>query len=143
MADINHQFPIHASAEEVFSAITTPEGLDSWWTLKSEGLPREGSAYRFYFGEEYDWKAVVLSSRLDRVIEWEFTSAEPDWTGTRLRMDLSEKDGWTWVTFLHSGWADAGEHFRISSYCWATYLRLLKRYIELGEVVAYSERDDA
>jgi len=143
MPDINHQFPIKASAKQVFDAITSPAGLNSWWTLQSKGSPLVGSSYQFFFSEEYNWSGVVVSAVTDSSIEWEFTSAEPDWTGTRLRMDLVENEGWIWVTFLHSGWAEASEHFRISSYCWATYLRLLKRYVELGEVVEYSKRDDA
>ena len=33
-----------------------------------------------------------------------------------------------------------GEHFRISSYCWAMYLRVLKRGVEFGEAVPYKDR---
>jgi len=143
MAAIDHKFPIRASSRDVYAAITTPEGLDAWWTLKSEGEPEEGSNYRFFFAPEYDWSGRVLSAVRDSLIEWEFTSAEPDWTGTILRMELEEKDGWTWVSFRHNKWAEANDHFRTSSYCWASYLRLLKRFVERGEVVEYSKRDEA
>ena len=30
-----------------------------------------------------------------------------------------------------------------STFCWAMYLRLLKRFVEAGEVVPYAERLDA
>lgn len=40
----------------------------------------------------------------------------------------------------HTGWADAGEHFRISSYCWAAYLRLLRLYVEEGQIAPYEKR---
>jgi hypothetical protein len=33
-------------------------------------------------------------------------------------------------------------HYRTSSFCWAMYLRLLKRYVEHGEVVPYEKRLD-
>lgn len=39
MADIFHNFSINASLQELFKGITTPEGLDSWWTRKSAGQP--------------------------------------------------------------------------------------------------------
>ncbi len=143
MAAIDHKLPIHACAADVYAAITTPDGLDAWWTLKSEGRPDINSEYRFYFGPEYDWTGRVVSAVPDSLIGWEFTSAEPDWTGTLLSIELQEKGEWTWVSFRHSKWAETNDHFRISSYCWASYLRLLKRFVERGEVVEYSKRDDA
>jgi hypothetical protein len=53
---------------------------------------------------------------------------------------LQEKDGLTQVSFHHTGWPENNEHYRISCYCWAMYLRLLKRYVEYGEVVPYEDR---
>jgi hypothetical protein len=35
------------------------------------------------------------------------------------------------------------EHYRISTFCWAMYLRLMKKAIETGEVVPYAVRLDA
>ncbi len=46
----------------------------------------------------------------------------------------------TQVRFEHTGWPVANDHYRISNYCWAMYLRLLKRYVEAGEVVPYEKR---
>ncbi|MCH8956850.1 SRPBCC domain-containing protein, partial [candidate division KSB1 bacterium] len=37
---------------------------------------------------------------------------------------------------------EANEHYRVSCYCWAMYLRLLKRYVEHGETVPYEDRLD-
>jgi hypothetical protein len=48
--------------------------------------------------------------------------------------------GATRVRFSHTGWAEEGEPFRISSYCWAMLLRLLKVYVERGEVMPHHER---
>ena len=140
MSDILHRYPVNASAKKVYNAITSPEGLNSWWTLKSEGSPVKGSIYRFFFEEAYDWYASVEDAQQDTLIRWKFSEAEPDWTGTRLEMRLSEKGDWTWIEFAHTGWSDASEHFRISSNCWAQYLRLLKHYLEKGEVVPYKDR---
>lgn len=46
------------------------------------------------------------------------------------------------VLFYHTGWKEANAHYRISAFCWAMYLRLLKRYVESGERVRYEERLD-
>jgi len=143
MADIVHQFPIKASAVQVFHAVSTPAGLDAWWTLRAAGVPETGATYELWFGSEYDWRAVVTCCVPGKEFELELTAAQTDWLGTRVGLTLTETNGVTTVRFHHSGWPAPNEHFYISSYCWATYLRLLKRYVERGEVVAYQERDEA
>ena len=143
MAEIFHQLAIKASAATVFDAISTPTGLDKWWTLRAKGNPGLDATYELYFGPGYDWRAVVSQFVPDREFELHMIQAMPDWVGARVGFLLSEENGITTVRFRHTGWPEPSEHFRISSYCWATYLRLLKRYLEHGEIVAYSERDDA
>jgi hypothetical protein len=39
MADIFHNFPIEATTEKVFEAISCSEGLDKWWTKGSAVNP--------------------------------------------------------------------------------------------------------
>jgi hypothetical protein len=56
---------------------------------------------------------------------------------------LEEKAGVTEVHFHHRGWPLANEHYKTSSYCWAMYLRLLKRHVERGELVPYEDRLNA
>ena len=95
------------------------------------------------FGPEYRWRAEVTDMVHNRCIELQFTHAMPDWLGSRLRIELfASSDSGTVVRFAHTGWADASEHYRVSSFCWAMYLRLLKRYVEHGEVVPYESRLD-
>ncbi len=59
-----------------------------------------------------------------------------------MKFRLDEKEGVTEVRFHHLGWLEDNEHYRISCYGWAMYLRLLKRYVEYGEVVPYEDRLD-
>lgn len=138
MAEILHQLVVRATATRVLAALTTAAGLDSWWTMTS-AVTGGGSVFAFGFGPEYDWRAQVVRMGSDGV-EWEFTRADGDWTGTRVGFGLKEADGLTTVCFSHRGWAEANEHFRVTSFCWALYLRHLKRYVEAGVVIPYSER---
>lgn len=143
MADIFHHFPIKASARQVFQAVSTPAGLDTWWTKRSSGRAEKGVDYKLWFGPGYDWRAVVSRCVPDREFELEMTSAQEDWRGTRVGFLLDEKEGVTQVRFHHLGWPEANDHYRVSCYCWAMYLRLLKRCVERGEVVPYEDRLDA
>lgn len=143
MPDILCDFPVNAPIERVFAAISTPEGLDAWWTLRSAGEPRPGATYQFYFGEPYDWRGVVSRLEPGRLIEWHFTRSDADWKGTRVGAELTQTKGGTQVQFWHRGGPDTNAHYRTSSFCWAMYLRLLKRWAEAGEVVPYERRLDA
>lgn len=143
MPDIFHHFPIRASARQVFRAVSTPADLDAWWTKRCSGEPAPGSRYELWFGPQFDWRAVVSLCVPDAEFELQITSADQDWLGTRVGFALTEKDGATQVRFHHTGWPRDNDHYRVSNFCWAMYLRLLKRYVETGEAVPYDERLDA
>ena len=142
MPDIFHDFPIAAPPERVFRAIATPDGLDEWWTKHSAGQPTPGAEYELWFGPEYDWRARVTRCVPGSEFELEMVSADEDWRGTRVGFRLEARAGSTWVRFHHRGWPSPNEHYRISCYCWAMYLRVLRRSLEHGEVVPYKDRLD-
>jgi uncharacterized protein YndB with AHSA1/START domain len=140
MANIFHTFTIKVTAEKVFEGITTCKGLDNWWTKSSEASLELGGVYTLYFGPEYNWKAIVRKYDTSSVFELQFIDAEADWLGTKVGFLLTQKENKTTVEFYHTDWPELNEHFKISSYCWAMYLRILKRYLEFDEIVAYEKR---
>jgi uncharacterized protein YndB with AHSA1/START domain len=141
-AEILHDLPIQATAERVFQAVSTPQGLDRWWTERSEGTPSRGAEYELRFGPEYEWAASVTRYVPNSEFELEMIRADDDWIGTRVTFELEDRGETTWVRFRHSGWPSANEHYRISCNCWALYLRILRRYLEHGESVPYERRLD-
>lgn len=143
MPDILHRLPIEAVAARVFEAVSTPSGLNEWWTLECEGVPSRGETFRFGFGRGYeDWRGEVGYLERDRAIEWTMTRADDDWTGTVVGLRLAPDGDRTVVEFSHRGWRDANAHYRTTSCCWASYLRILRRYLEHGERVPYAIRLD-
>src|SRR5512143_1615194 len=140
MSDILHDLSIRAPVSRVFEAVSTPAGLDRWWTARAAGTPETGADYELWFGPEYAWRATVRRCVPDRVFELELTRSMPDWTGTLVTFMLTPSDVGTQLRFAHTGWPSASEHFRISTYCWAMYLRILRRDLEFGESVPYEQR---
>jgi uncharacterized protein YndB with AHSA1/START domain len=140
MPDILHDFPINAPPATVFDVLCSPDGLDAWWTKQSEGTPGIGNRYRLYFGPKYDWAAIMCRYEPATAVEWEMTKSDDDWRGTRVGFRLRPEGQGTQVEFYHTGWPSASAHYRTSTFCWAMYLRLLKRHIEAGEVVEYERR---
>ena len=142
MADIFHDFLVKAPAAKVFAAVSTPQGLDQWWTRRSAGEPRQGAEYELWFGPKFDWRARVTRCKKDSDFELQVTRADVDWTGTLVGFRLEERNGTTSAHFYHVGWPTQNDHWRISCYCWAMYLRILRRWVEHGEVVPYEKRLD-
>jgi len=147
MADVLHQFVIEAPRETVWQYFATPEGVAKWWTASGSGEAEFGAVWQFYFMPEYDWRARVTKLETHSEIEFTMLEAMDDWIGTRVGVNLSSssssssEDDRTVIDFYHKGWAAESDHFRIASFCWATYLRLLKRHIEHGEFTPYGQRD--
>lgn len=143
MTDILHDLPIAVPATKLFEAVSTPAGLDRWWSLHAEGTPGAGALYTLDFGPGYQWSARVSRCEPVRAFELTLVDAMPDWVGTRVRFELeASAPDRTQLHFAHLGWPSATEHYRVSSYCWAMYLRLLRRTVEIGEVVPYAQRLD-
>lgn len=142
MADIYHDFPIRAPQARVFETISSPTGLNQWWTKRCSGEQKQGGLYELWFGPEYNWRGTVTKWVPDSDFELEISHAHEDWDGTRVGFHLEEQNGSTTVRFYHLNWPRANDHYRISCYCWAMYLRVLRRYVEHGEFVPYENRLD-
>lgn len=140
MADILHDFWIKAPPERVFAGVSTPSGLDQWWTRSSSGKPALGAEYQLGFGPEHDWRARVSRCEPGKSFELEMTQSDKDWRGTKVGFELAPAADGTQIRFHHTGWPELNEHHRISCYCWAMYLRVLKRHLEHGESVPYDQR---
>ena len=141
MFSIHHDITIKSSAESIFNAITQPEGLDSWWTKKSSGSPKMGTEYRFFFTTGYDWFAKVLLATDKKQIMFKMIDADPDWIDTLLTFTIIKKENDSCLLrFDHTEWRSINDHFRRTSYCWALYLRGLKKYLEEGLVTPYGRR---
>lgn len=143
MADIVQEFTIKSPQERVFEAMGTPAGLDRRWTKSSPAEAKEGGEYQLHFGTNYDWQAKVTRWQPGKAFELQLIEAHEDRKNTRVGFELKvENPGATRVRFYHTRWPEQNEHWRVSGYCWAMYLRLLRPYLEQGEVVAYEKRLD-
>ncbi len=142
MPDIHHQLMIRSTLSEAFQAASTPAGLRVWWSRDAKGEPWAGATYQLDFGPAVQWRAVVTRYIPDAEFELRLTEADPDWVGSRVGVRLTPAGGVIRLDFHHEGWPEPNEHYRISCFCWAMYLRVLKRHLEHGETVPYEKRLD-
>ena len=131
MYHILHDIEIHGFRDEIFAALTKPELLNKWWTVKAEGRPEVNAEYRFYFSDEYDWKAKILEVHPPASVSYQMTRADNDWTNSILSFEIIEIDHLRQnLRFEHRNWRSVNDHFRKTSYCWALYLNAMKKLVE-------------
>ena len=150
MATLYHQVWIHASAARVYEAISTAEGLSSWWGPHESTETSAGLVVSHNPGPQH---GVVRLKVLERVpnkrVEWECVSTHPRsspasaWTGTRFIWELSERsnvaaqsgfgqngDRITVLDFRHAGYDEHSEYFGRNNFAWAGVLQNLKQVCE-------------
>ena len=133
MADILHRVGIIAPAAEVYTALTTAEGLAGWWTTDTEGEgDKVGGVLRFRFGPGgFDMKVLELDP--GKRVLWEVVEGPEEWVGTRVAWDLTQAGEYTVILFKHEGWKEPVEFMYHCSTKWATFLMSLKALNETGK----------
>ena len=133
MVDILHRVGIKSQVADVYTALTTAEGLAGWWTTKTEGDGDEvGGVVQFRFGAGgFDMKVLELDT--DKHVLWEVVDGPEEWMGTHVRWDIAQADDYTVVLFKHEGWKEPVEFMHHCSTKWAIFLMSLKSLVETGK----------
>ncbi|SNS07043.1 Uncharacterized conserved protein YndB, AHSA1/START domain [Streptosporangium subroseum] len=133
MVDILHRIGITSPVAEVYTALTTVEGLSGWWTTRTHGEGDElGGVLRFRFDSGgFDMK--VLELHPGKRVLWEVVEGPEEWIGTHVSWDLDQVDDYTVVLFKHEGWKEPVEFMHHCSTKWAVFLMSLKSLVETGK----------
>lgn len=133
MPEILHQLIIEVSPTAVFDAITTQQGLSSWWTTDVKVEPKVGSIAEFGFNSHataIDMRIVALDK--PNFVRWHCLVGYSEWANTDLIFALSPHRKGTVLRFAHRGWEASDGILPRCSYEWAVYLTSLKSYLETG-----------
>jgi uncharacterized protein YndB with AHSA1/START domain len=130
--DILHRVAVTSSPVDVYTALTTREGLAGWWAVDTVGTGAVGDVleFRFELGG-IDMRVVELVPD-DRVV-WEVVAGPDEWIGTYVSFDLRKDGDWTVVLFAHKGWSEPVEFMHHCSTKWALFLMSLKELVETGK----------
>ncbi len=139
-AEIIHYFQINSSIESVFETISSARGISKWWSRKTTGYSELGALLELEFTDKIRWQAQVTQMVPPTEFEIILTRSDPDWLDSTVGFQLSSGLQAVDVKFYHKGWKEANDHYYLSCYCWAMYLRILKRYVEFEEFVEYEQR---
>lgn len=138
---IYHNLVINTSPEQVFKAVSEPEHLNNWWTLKSSGKAELDQEYNLNFTDAYNWYCKVSELKRNTSIHFKMTESDEDWAPTIFGFDLEKIEKGTYLRFSHRNWQQTNDHFKIASFCWAMLMNSLKNYLEKGVVIPFQERN--
>ncbi|MEU9449806.1 SRPBCC domain-containing protein [Streptomyces sp. NPDC048277] len=130
MPEIAMQLAIEADPETVYTAISTTEGIRSWFTTTATadagghelGFPGVPEPWRLRVVEAEPGKRLVLAGE------------NGPWTGTEQTYEiLARPEGGVTLRFTHAGFPAVDDAYRDFTYGWATKFTQLKSYAETGE----------
>jgi uncharacterized protein YndB with AHSA1/START domain len=133
MVDILHRVGVKSSTSEVYTALTTTEGLAGWWTTDTRGKGGDvGGVLQFRFAPGgFDMRVRELDQ--DKHVRWEVVEGPEEWVGTHVHWDLHQSGEYTIVLFKHEGWREPVEFMHHCSTKWAIFLMSLKSLVETGK----------
>jgi uncharacterized protein YndB with AHSA1/START domain len=131
MADMHHLVEVDgADATAAYTALTTRDGITSWWTSRAEVT---GDRLSMSFPDApMSWDMRVAAADRPTTVEWDCTGGPPGWAGTHLRWAVEPTDGGAVVRFDHTGFPAVDDMFRIVTVGWAQMLLSLKAHLETG-----------
>ena len=126
------QFDLAADRDAVRRAITTQDGIRSWWSTRTDG-PADGQL-RVSFPDVPQPFEFAVRGDADRV-EWVTGGFPPWWAGTTVRWDVADNpDGpGTRLQFSHRDYAPDNPVIPIVTPAWAQIILRLKGYAETGD----------
>lgn len=132
MAEIRINVVVKANPEKVYNALTTEDGLASWWAKQTVAKPEVGFVNVFTFGKQFRNEMKVTNLTPYKQVEWKCINSIEEWVGTNISFDLEEKEGNTILRFAHSGWRAVTDTFGGCTYDWSSFMKSLKSLCETG-----------
>ena len=136
MPAIKHLFHIAAPREKVYEAITTIDGLASWWTTQTSGESKPDGIIQFRFGE-FGNDMKVIAMKKNELLKWECVAGPADWLGTTIQFQLDDNDGKTRTRFEHANWKEANDFYASCSFTWGRYMESLRQLCQTGKGQAF------
>jgi uncharacterized protein YndB with AHSA1/START domain len=133
MTDIHHRVGIEAPQEQVHRALTTTDGIASWWSHDVEGDAGDGGKLTFQFGRPDKRLELEVAEVAPDRIQWRCLYGPDEWLDTYMTFELAGQDGETTLLFTHRGWREAVPFEAHCSTKWAYFLIGLKLLLEGGE----------
>jgi uncharacterized protein YndB with AHSA1/START domain len=138
MVNIIHRIGIRSAPDKVYKALSTIQGLASWWTKEVEGDEQIGGKIKFTFRDETGGIKGQMAMEVQELnsqknVRWRCVDGPDEWVGTEVTFDLSQQDDQTIIIFGHRNWKEQTDFTAHCSMKWAVFLLSLRDYVESGK----------
>jgi uncharacterized protein YndB with AHSA1/START domain len=149
MAIIRQQILIEAPVAKVYEAISTADGISSWWDKQTAIQTDRGLVLEHNPGPQHGVVKLRVTDLVpNKRVEWECISTHPKsspasaWTGTHFIFDMTERNsvassgsdlsqrGATALDFSQTGYDERSEFFETNKSAWEQVLQSLKQVLE-------------
>ena len=132
MQDIFKVLEIDAPQEKVFEALSTVEGIRSWWTTDARAEQTVGNIVQFGLNNHtLVMQMKVLELTAPTKLVWECLDQPEDWRGSKITFTLAPEDTATTLTFSQTNWKTEGDSAPYATQ-WEGYLNSLRAHLETG-----------
>ncbi len=139
MSDIVQELTIEATPENVFHALTLPDGITGWWSNHVTAEPVVGSLTEIRFENGGVFKMEITDLEVGKKVHWRVRLSPHDWEGSTITWDLTPISKGTKLLFgqhdLFVG--DTGYSIEETRAGWEYFLGSLKSYLETGKGTPY------
>jgi uncharacterized protein YndB with AHSA1/START domain len=130
---IEHNIAINTTANRVYEALTTQQGLAGWYTPATKAEPRIGGMNEFTFGSYGALRFRVENLDPNRHVDWVGVDCPPEWKDTHVSFDIEPgSKGSVNFTFSHTGLPAEYSDLACFNYLWGQYVRSIKLWCETG-----------
>src|SRR5579863_6984989 len=132
MADIRQELVLQAAPARIYEAITTRDGIRSWWTDDAGAADKVGAVTEFGFFDH----SMIFRMRVDELAAgaralWTCIAGPAEWIGTQVLFEIVPGSGGTTrLRFTHSGWRAEDGMYPSATATWAQIMPHLKGYVE-------------
>jgi uncharacterized protein YndB with AHSA1/START domain len=149
MATIRHHVLIDAPGVKVYQALSTAEGISTWWDKQTPTQTDRGLVLEHNPGREHGVVQLrVIELVPNKRVEWECISTHPKsspasaWTGTHFIFEITEHNNTpssgsnpkqiraTTLDFCQDGYDERSEFFESNKLAWGEVLQNLKQVVE-------------
>lgn len=132
MSEIKHDISIQAAHDTVYNALTTSQGLASWFTHQVQGSGKVGTNWQLSFTDEpfFSWRINMVNPNH---IAWQCLEGPGNAPGTDVEFLLhAATSQQTTLTILHRGWQRDDPKYQRCVEIWRNLMNHLQHYCETG-----------
>jgi len=133
MKTIHHVFDIAAPQAEIFGALSTGEGLASWWTSEVAADTAAGGSVRFTFGDDFNPVMRIEELAAPGRVRWACVGGHDPWLDNRFDFELEATEAGTRLRFWqHYARELSDDAYGVYNFNWGYYLESLRLRCETG-----------